>query len=171
MQIKRSLAAVAITGATAAVLFGGTTVSTAFTSNSDTQHTQVSGATTGVRVSGGNINVANLVPGDPAKDAGAVTIINDSSVPAVPSITLSAANITHNGTTTAPDLSKLAVKVGPYSFTQSQIKNGGTFSLPAMDAHSSRSYPVTVALAQGTGNDWNGAVVQQDYIVTMTAGK
>ncbi len=176
MHIKRTAAAILVTGATAGVLFGGSTVSTAFTSSSGPQIDRVVAAKTGVSVQNGSFTLTNLVPGAAASGAGPVVITNNSTVPAVATVTFSKAQVNKNGNdngvSVAPDFDKLIVKLGGQRLPASAFRNGGgPVSIGTLAEGQSVSVPVTVQLAEGTGNSWNGADVQMSYTVTMTAGK
>ena len=172
MNIKHSIVALGAAGATAALVFGGSAVSTAFTSQSPTQTDSFSGAKTGITVDRGNFTVEKLVPGDAAQSAGTVTITNTSDVPAVLSLTLGTPQVVSDGTGGAPDLSKLEVSIDghPGNLGQAGGLANHPFNIASLDPGKSRTLPIEVSLSKGTGNDWNGAKVVETWTATMTAG-
>jgi hypothetical protein len=168
MNVKRSVVALAAAGGTAALVFGGSAASTAFTSSSS-QTATAKGASTGVTVDNGSFTVDGLVPGAAPTSAGTVTVTNSGNTPSVLTVSFGAAVINHNGTGGAPQLSELNLTVAGHTVTANQIA-GQTFSLGTVPAGTPFSAQVSVGLASGTGNDWNGASVSLPYTVTMTAG-
>lgn len=168
MNVKRSVVALAAAGGTAALVFGGSAASTAFTSSSD-QVARAKGASTGVLVENGSFTVDGLVPGATASNVGDVKVTNTGNTPSVVTVTFQNAQINSNGTGGAPDLSKLVFTVEGQTLNASQLA-GQTFTLGTWTAGRAASIPVLAGLASGTGNDWNGADVSLPYTVTMTAG-
>src|ERR1700712_5778573 len=63
MNVKRSIAAVALTGGVAAVIFGGTSVSTAFTDHSEGS-VVANAATFGGTYTTGDLRIDGALPGD-----------------------------------------------------------------------------------------------------------
>ena len=167
MNVKRSVVAVAAAGGTAALVFGGTAASTAFTSQSPDQTARIKGATVGAAIDGGSFTASDLLPGDSFQQT--VKVTNNSTVGANGSITLQSLAIEagNPGSTGLAELSFAIPNVG--TFTAAQLAHGaGPISLGHFAAGETKTYNVTITLASGAGNEWNGAQVSDKYSITMT---
>lgn len=153
--------------ATGAILFGGQAVSTAFSSDSATHYAQGDAANTGVTVDNGDFDAKGLVPGAAATPAGDPVITNTGSTPQVMTVSFGSAIINHGN----PDLSELIFNIAGQDLTAAQLQNN-TLTLPQSPFAPKQSvdYTVTERLAQGTGNEWNGASVTLPYTVHGQAG-
>lgn len=170
MNVKRSLVAVGATGAVAAAIFGGSAVSTAFSSQSATQYAEGQGASLGVTVANGTFDATGLVPGATPTSEGPVTISNNGNTDGTASITFGAFTVKTDGSDGhQPSADDLIFDVAGQSIPASQLA-GQTIQLGTIGGGANQSYPVTVGLASGTGNDWNGADAYLPYTVTLTAG-
>jgi hypothetical protein len=176
MKLTRTLIALAATGGTAAALFGGTAVATAFTSQSPTQYAEGQGATTGITVTGGTFDATNLVPGATATQE-SITVTNNGSVPATGTLTVGAFTVKTAGSNgNNPDPADLAfvINVGGGSNevdgTAATLQNSTPLAFGPLPAGASVTVPVDVSLVSGTGNDWNGADAYLPYSITLTAG-
>jgi hypothetical protein len=171
MNVKRSLVALASTGAVAAVVFGGSAVATSFNSTSDQQYAEGQGATTGVVVSNGTFDAKNLVPGDPGVSVGTVSVGNSSSVPAVATITFGDYTVKHQGSDGGnPDPSALEFNISGIGALSATDLADKSFTLGNFASGQTQSFPVSEDLKAGTGNNWNGADAYLPYTITMTAG-
>ena len=90
MNIKHSIVALGAAGATAALVFGGSAVSTAFTSQSPTQTDSCQRRQDRHHGRPRELHLCDeaALPGDAAQSAATVTITNTSDVPAMHSLTL-----------------------------------------------------------------------------------
>ena len=156
MKIKRSVAVLGVTGATAAALFGGTAVHTALTSDSP-QTVGYAGATVNDSVRyGPPLDFGNMQPGDVHQ----VNVALDNTKSTVP---VEAYWVPNGFTATSgnPNINDIAI---------TQSTDGGGILVPLPVA--SHDAPVALGeipagqtvvvfinsgLAQSTGNSWNGA--------------
>jgi hypothetical protein len=171
MNVKRSLVALAATGATAAVVFGGSAVATSFTSQSDQQFAEAQGATTGVQVTGGTFDAKDLVPGGVAKDVGTVTITNNGTADADATVNFQGYTVKTPGSNGGnPDPARLEFNIQGFGTRTASQLSGSSLDFGVIGAGQSVQADVTVDLAAGAGNDWNGADAYLPYSVTLTAG-
>jgi hypothetical protein len=167
VKYKRPLIALAAAGVTGVLAFGGSAVATSFSSDSGTNYVSASAASVTVSVANGNIGATNLVPGAAPTGAGTVTITNASPVPTHMTVTFAPWVTTHNGTTGAPNLSKLTLHfTGVVTATRTAAAlSGSTFDLGTIPANTIVTATVTEQLDGTASNNWNGAAGYLPYVV------
>jgi hypothetical protein len=171
LKYKRPLIALAAAGVTGVLAFGGSAVATSFSSDSGTNYVSASAASVTVIVTNGNIGATNLIPGALPTGAGSVTITNASPVPTHMTVTFQPWVTTKNGTTGAPDLSKLSLHFsGVVNATRTAAAlSGSTFDLGVVGANTIVLATVTEQLDGSASNNWNGAAGYLPYVVHVTS--
>lgn len=166
MKLKSSLAVLGAGGAATAVLFGGTAVHTALTSDTP-DSVGTSGATVaGSLAYGPALNWTNLQPGE--EHAVNYGLHNTGSVPEeaywVPN--------GFNATAGDPNVNDivLGIQTGNPAYPDGYIPlpvkaNGTPVSLGVIPANSSKTVGIVWGLKQSAGNSWNGAGGTDNYTI------
>lgn len=164
MKIKRSVAVLGVTGATAAVLFGGTAVHTALTSDSP-QSVGYSGATVNGAVEfGPPLNFTNMQPGDIHQ----VNVALDNTKSTVPVEAYWVPNgfTTTNGSPNVNDITiSQSTNGGGTLVPLPVVSNGAPVPLGEVPAGQKIVVFINYGLSQSTGNSWNGASGVVNYTI------
>jgi hypothetical protein len=167
MHIKRSLAAVAVTGATAAVLFGGTTVSTAFSTD---HNGSLTGQSASISDSVQNFDLAlnNAIPGDSVTKTMSYT--NNGTVPM--RLTLTLGTPTTWGSADHVAAFEQATSVTAFGAQKSLVDvvglAGRQMGITTVQPGHSVSTPVTIALGDAD-NTASGVAVKVPFTLHAQA--
>ncbi len=182
-HIGRRLAAAAVLGGAATVLFTGTAAQTQFSASSN-QRAVIGGATVAESVTGGTFVCTGLVPPNNSPELGSnppatypgatcnqtVSFTNKGSIPESFDITIG----TIGGSASAmTQLNQLVFTVGGTSYSYADVSAGNPFHVATIAPGASLGAPVTIGLMPETGsttvqNAWNGAAISIPYTVTAT---
>ncbi len=174
MKIKQGLIALVAAGGTAGLLFGGSAVSTAFTSEQSGAAT-VTADHVGLQLTSGTFSLAGLLPGQTVTDPNPVTV-DPSSSNAPTAMYLLGGNwsINRAGTSGNPNPADLTLNIDIPSlhFTRSYTESalmGHVLPLYSGIPAGTKALTVDVSftLAQAAGNDWNGAEVTVPYTLHL----
>jgi hypothetical protein len=160
MNLKRSAVALVAAGGTAAVLFGGSAVSTDFTQQ-QTGAISVNTTTMRTQLTGGTITLDDAIPGDSKTQQ--VTFKNEGTR----KVRLTVKS-TLSGSSALAGLVTLSSSAAPgHSITLSQAVG----SLGSLDVNPGQtiSFPLTVTLDKSAGNDVQGKSAAVNYTLTATA--
>jgi hypothetical protein len=166
MNLKRTFAATVATGAVALMAFGGSPVSTAFTTSGTGA---VSAQTATVSGFFENLNIAlpaNAIPGDTVTQA--VKYHNNGSNPMALTITLGHAVTSGSNAAALAQKATLTIP-GVGTFQLSQIPTSGTFSLGSVAPGQEFSQNVTLTLPPTADNTVSGASYSLPFTLTATA--
>lgn len=167
LNVKRLAVAAVATGGIAAVAFGGSAVSTAFSSDS-AQTATINTATINGDVSGGTFTASNLVPGG-APQTEAVTLTNTSQVREAAFIVFNSATLTKGGQAANPSTDSLEMDALSRTVTLDEFKTLHGFKIgdldPAGGANASKTFNIGIKLAQNAGNDWSGVQAKVTYTI------
>lgn len=162
MNLKRSLIALAMTGGTAATLFGGSVVHTALTSDSPLNFTTGGATVAGAATTGASTDVSNLQPGQ----VRGVNIALDNTK----STADVAAYITFNGfdaTHGSPNLNQFVFEDevnGRPTYVNIPL-NGTPVQVATIKAGQQVVQALVIGLKQNADNSWNGATGVVHYTV------
>lgn len=172
MRFKRTIVACVAAAGMGGLAFGGSAVATSFTSTSQTAYAEGSGAATGILLTNGSFNVTGLVPGAAPVTVGPVNIRNTGNVAGVVTITFGSFTVKKIGADgTNPHADNLIFDIPGLGQVSAEYLSGKTVTVTRrLSPNRELSFPVTVALEAGTGNNWNGADAYLPYSVTLTAG-
>lgn len=180
-HIGRRLAAVAVLGGAATVLFTGTAAHTQFSASSSQQVT-IAGGTVAETVTNGSFVCSGLIPPNNSVELGgtgtypgatctqSISFNNTGNVRESFDITIG----TISGTASAMgQLNQLVFTVDGKSFSYADAAVGNPFHLATIAASRSLGASFTIGLMQETGslavqNAWNGAAITVPYTVTAT---
>lgn len=172
MNIKHGLVALIAAGGTAGLLFGGSAVSTAFTAQ-QSGTASVSADTVSLTTSG-TIDVGGLLPG--GTTAPSQLTVDPSGSNTATALYLIGGNwsVVHDGSSGSPQPADLTVNVSIPTLNWSKSFNESSLMGHVIGLYSgipAKTRPITVdvsfSLAQGAGNDWNGAEVQIPYTLHL----
>jgi hypothetical protein len=171
MRFKRTIIACVAAAGMGGLAFGGSAVATSFTSTSQTDYAEGQGASTGIQLAFGTFDATGLVPGATPVKEGPVKISNSGNVSGRVTITFDEFDVIHVGSDgTNPHAASLIFNIPGLGPVSAEFLAGRTFYIGHLSPNDEMDFPVTVALAAGTGNNWNGADAQLGYSVTLTAG-
>jgi hypothetical protein len=171
MRFKRTIIACVAAAGMGGLAFGGSAVATSFTSTSQTDIAEGQGASTGIELANGNFDAQGLVPGATPVNEGPVAITNTGQVSGRLTITFGLFNVITVGSDgTNPRADSLMFNIPGLGNVSAQFLAGRTFYIGHLARGEEMDFPVTIGLAAGTGNNWNGADAQLPYSVTLTAG-
>ena len=171
MRFKRTIIACVAAAGMGGLAFGGSAVATSFTSTSQTDYAEGQGASTGIQLANGNFDATGLVPGASPVQEGPVKISNSGNVSGRVTITFGGFDVKQIGSDgTNPHADSLIFNIPGLGPVSAAFLAGRTFYIGHFVPGQEMDFPVTVALAAGTGNNWNGADAQLGYSVTLTAG-
>ena len=165
-NIQRLVVAGLLSGGVAAMAFGGSAVSTAFSSDSSgamgVHAAHVAGA-----LQGGTFNVSGLEPGGPASPSQTITIKNTGNTTEAVWVTIDSISKTAGTDGNNPDLSKLNMVTshGTVALGGLSSATGYHFHLENLSAGKTDNATVGFSLAQDAGNNWNNASVKIAYTV------
>lgn len=164
MKIRSSLMALAMTGATAGALFGGTAVHTALTSDSP-QTTGFHGATVSGKVEyGPALNFTNLQPGDSHQVVFGLDNTN-STVPVEAYWVPNGFTVTA-GTPNVNDIVITESTDGGAKLIRLPVSSGGApVALGEIPAGKKIAVFINYGLSQSTGNSWNNAGGEVHYTI------
>lgn len=128
MKLKRTLIAVGATGAAAAMAFGGSAVSTAFTSSADGSINLYS-ATNGVSTQNFDVNLSKLVPGDSVTKN--ISYTNTGSNPVDLTVTVNAPTTTGSDDNVACFEQAMQLSYGGADIALAKIVDGINYVLGA----------------------------------------
>lgn len=174
MKIKQGVIALIAAGGTAGLLFGGTAVSTAFTSEQNGAAT-VAADHVGLGLTNGTFSVSGLLPGQTVTDSKPV-MVDPSSSNAATALYLLGGTWTINqaGTGGNPNPADLTVNISIPSLGFSKSYNESALAGHTRLLYSGipkntgpLSATVSFTLAQAAGNDWNGAQVTIPYTLHL----
>jgi hypothetical protein len=148
------------------IAFGGSTVTTGFTSVATGNSIHAQAGSVVLTVTNGNIDVTGLFPGDqPQKVKPGVNIANNGTINGLVTVKFGQFHAASGN----PDPSKLMFHITGLGDISAQDLAGSTQTIGVIPAGQSNTYVVTVWLRDSAGNDWNNADVHINYTVTMTA--
>lgn len=169
MNIKHSIIALGAAGATAALVFGGSAVSTAFTSNHDGSFASKS-ATIADSYQNWDLGLDNAIPGDTVGKT--MTYTNSGSVPMRLAITVGQP-VTEGADANVSALENATkVSILGYNVTLSDIAGakGQSFELPTtVRPGGSFQVPATMTLSNDADNTASGASATVPFKLTATA--
>jgi len=183
-HIGRRLAAVAVLGGAATVLFTGTAAQTQFSASLN-KNVVIKGATVAESVTGGTFTCSGLVPPNNSPELGSnppatyngascnqnVSFTNTGSIPESFDITLGTITGSASATT---QLNQLVFTVGGTSYSYAEVTAvGNPFHVATIAPGASLTAPFSIGLMPETGdpavqNAWNGATIDIPYTVTAT---
>jgi hypothetical protein len=176
MNVKRSLIALAATGGVAALAFGGTAVSTAFTSDQTGQATAESSFVNGT-LSGNSIDFPSLLPGATVAASGKPVATNTGNTTEDVFVIVNSISTTNGTDGQAPNLNDATIS-GGYLDSSSGTTSNFSENLGGLAGHQNQAIEVgtlavgqdfafhpSLTLVQTAGNDWNGATVKITYTV------
>jgi hypothetical protein len=161
MNVKRTLAGLAVTGGTAAALFGGTVVHTALTSDTPLTFT-AGGATVSGSAATGTVVLNNMQPGE-THDVTLGLDNSNSTIPVNAYITFT--GFTPFNPTDHPNLNDLVFQAFVNGQWTNIALNGTPLELGSLTAGETTGGHILIGLAQSTGNSWNGVSGVAHYVV------
>ena len=171
MYLKRYIAAAAATVGAGALFFGGTAVSTSFSSETTGNLHAAGQAITLSTPGSGALSVSDLAPGA-KKQAGTFQLQTGQN-----GGNLSLSNVdwqvTKKGSNGAgPDPSELTVSIEDhgqeiYHNTLDALLHTSTVIRNGVPGKVTETLTVFVTLAQGAGNEWNGAVAEAPFTLHL----
>jgi hypothetical protein len=171
MRFKRTIIACVAAAGMGGLAFGGSAVATSFTSTSQRDTAEAQGASTGIQLANGTFDAQGLVPGATPVNEGPVAITNTGNVSGRLTITFGNFTVNQIGSDgTNPDADDLIFNIPGLGNVTAAFLSNRTIYIGHLSLGQEMDFPVTVALAAGTGNNWNGADAELQYSVTLTAG-
>lgn len=163
MNIKHSIIALGAAGATAALVFGGSAVSTAFTS-ADNGSLHADSATVTSTLTNGDLALNNAIPGDHVDKT--VSWTNTGSVPT--ELVLTFGSLQNAGANPSALASDLDVIIGGQTVPVTGLA-GQRFDLGKIQPSRGYTAPVVLKLSDNAGNEAQGSNVTLPYTLTATA--